>query len=398
MTSSILEPSIESSMVTPEVIAAHNSSRKRVTKRIAFFESDGVTPWEPEKTSRQAMEASISVDGSRDERRTLTLNVLNNKGVFDNRVDGFWYDKIVKAYRGLRYWSPSEYKYKHFEYKLGEFMIDQINTAWNSSVVEISGRDYSKKLMLDQFDEPVTFQDGSNVDELVKTIAWNGGIRRFRLNTGAISVNAPASFEEETSRWEAINKICEPFNVEVFFNNEGELETRIRKDVSDPSAVGLRFSIAGSNAPRNLISASRSSSDSQVFNAVRVYATGEENNVTGARFVCKLENTDPASPTSIQRIGRRPTSYSSELFTSQQEVDEYARKFFEVSTLQDFSLSFDGVVYPWLEANEIVNLEEDSGSRMLERYLVTEFSIPVGIGSMSGTAKRITKVGHVDVS
>lgn len=394
----MLELGYESSPVTEEVIKAHNASRKIVTKRVAIFEADGTTPWEPSKTARQAIEASVSVDGNRDERRTITLSLMNRDGTFDNTVDGFWYDKIIKAYRGLKYWSESEKKYKRFEYKLGEFMIDSIESDYGSPVVSVSGRDYSKKLMLDQFDEPTSFNEGSTVDDLVRTIALNAGIKRFKLNTGTTVINALAAFEAETSRWEAIREICKPYNIEVFFNNEGMLETRLFKDVTTAPVIDLVLNAGNdSGYPMNLISASQSSTDSNVFNAVRVYATAEQGSVTGARFVAVRENNDLSTPTCIQKIGRRPTTYSSDLFTSQQQVDEYADNFLKVSQLQDFSFSFDSVVYPWLEANSVIRVTERVNRNLVgpARYLLGEFTIPVGMGTMGGTGKRITQVGNV---
>lgn len=392
-----LVESRESGLITDEVIAAYNSSRKVVTRRIAFFESDGITPWRERETSRQAIEGTVSVDGSRDERRTISIKILNLNGVFDNKPDGFWYDKIIKAYRGMRYWSEGTQEYKYFEYKLGEFMIDTISRDANSPVVEVNGRDYTKKLLLDQFDEPTSFNEGSNVDELIKTIAINGGIKKFKLNTGTVNINAIIAFEAETSRWEAIKKICDPFNIEVFFNNEGQLESRLFKDVSNAADSGFHLNVGGvKSVPRNAISSSGESSDGNVFNAVRVYATAEQGSVTGARFVAVRENNDPESPTSIQRIGRRPTTYSSDLFTSQQQVDQYADNFLTNSLLQDYSLSFESVTYPWLEANDVIQVYEEAPSGFPTRYLLSEFSLPIGLGPMSGSGKRITRVGHVD--
>ena len=394
--SNFLDETVESGVITPEVTKAYNSSRLRTTRRIAFFERDGVTPWQEELTSRQAFEGSVMIDGSRDERRSFSLKVLNTSGIFDPKPDGLWYDKIIKCYKGIRYRDAFGAN-KHFEYKLGEFMIDKIDIDQNSSVVDINGRDYTKKLLLDEFDEPTLFNEGSNLDEMVKAIALNGGVKRFNLGVPGITVTASAAFEAETSRWEAIKKLCEPHNVEVFFDNEGRLVTRLYKDVSKSADQLFDLNVSKIDMPRNLISAKRSLSDTQVFNAVRVYATGEQGNVTGARFVAVREDKDPQSPTSIQRIGRRPKSYSSDLFASQQQVDEYADRFIANAALQDCSFSFESMMYPWLEANDVIRVYDDSDNQYLPvRYLLSEFTVPVGLGTLSGSGKRITKVGHVD--
>lgn len=377
--------------VTDEVIAAYNSSRKHVTRRLEFYEADNITLWKPKETRSVAADGSVSVDGSRDERRQLSVNLLNVDGVFDHNPYGFWYDKIIKPYRGIYFWSESNRRYMHFEYKLGEFLIDKIDTEVDSRIVSVSGRDFAKKLLLDSFDEPTTFKAGQKLDDLVKTIATNGGISKFNLNSGSIVLNESAAFDADTKRMDAIKKVCEPHNIEVYFDHEGRLTTRRYKDPSSPVTVDFSVTV------KNRISAKKSSSDANVFNSVRVVATSENSSVTGERFVALRENRNATSPTSVQRMGRRVKRYSSPLFASQQQVNEYADRLLANSMLEDFQLSFETIMVPWLEANSVIVCDDtDRPDSVPLRFLLTDFNLSLNPGPMSGTGKRIIKAEYTD--
>lgn len=75
------------------------SPTTRHTRRVEIYESDGVTRW-PKDTRARLVDGSVSVDYSRDERRTLDLTLENEDGVLVNAPGEFWYDKIIKVFRG----------------------------------------------------------------------------------------------------------------------------------------------------------------------------------------------------------------------------------------------------------------------------------------------------------
>lgn len=73
----------------------------RHTRRVEIYEADGVTRWAKDKALR-LKDGSVSVDYGRDERRTLDLTLSNDDGVLINAPGEFWYDKIIKVFRGVR--------------------------------------------------------------------------------------------------------------------------------------------------------------------------------------------------------------------------------------------------------------------------------------------------------
>lgn len=91
-----------------EVIAAIERGTSEIIRRIEFYEADGKTRWyptgDPNTDKSRLVEGSISVDSSRDERRTLDLTLLNNDKLLNpNSNGGLWYDKVIKVFRGVKY-------------------------------------------------------------------------------------------------------------------------------------------------------------------------------------------------------------------------------------------------------------------------------------------------------
>lgn len=72
----------------------------RHTRRIEIYEQDGTTRWTKD-TVQRLKDGSVSIDASRDERRTLDLTLDNSDGVLLNAPGEFWYDKIIKVFRGV---------------------------------------------------------------------------------------------------------------------------------------------------------------------------------------------------------------------------------------------------------------------------------------------------------
>lgn len=383
-------------VVNDEVISAYNQTRLLTTRRIEIYESDGETPWVEGNLQGRLVSGDISVDSTRDERRTFNAVLSNHDGVLKHDINsGFWYDKILKVYRGLKFYDSFS-QFRHFEVQVGEFMIDNLNDSRFPNQVSVSGRDYTKKLILDQFSADTSFGTGQQVDDLVKVIATNAGIRKFRLGANGAMIGTTVTLARESSRWAGIKQICESQNIEVYFDREGYLVTRPYDDVST-SAPYYTLSLEGSS--RNVNDFSKSSSDSNIFNSVIVTGTSEEETVTGYRWISVLENTDSDSPTNIYRIGRRVFPYQVSYITSQAEADDLARRLLTVKQLEDFELQFTSVCCPWMEAGRVLefrNPKEDSS--VPTRFLYSNFTIPMGLGPMSGSGKRIVIVGQANVT
>ncbi len=92
------------------VTDAIESGQCFITRRIEFYESDGETLWLPsddDDTMLRLIDGNVTVDSTRQERRGLDLTLLNNDNLLrPNPNGGFWYDKVIKCYRGISYTNP----------------------------------------------------------------------------------------------------------------------------------------------------------------------------------------------------------------------------------------------------------------------------------------------------
>jgi len=379
-----------SPFLTQEVRDAYNSARITTTKRLEIYEADAVTLWRPQDFSERMIEGSISVDSDRDERRQFTLVLKNEDGLLIHDEDEFWYDKILKFYRGIKYRDASN-QVKRFEMQVGEFMIDSISDARFPYNLSVTGRDYTKKLMLDHLVADTSFGAGSMVDSVVKTLATNGGITKFRLGAGGVTVGSNAVFARKATRWECIRSMCNALNIEVYFDREGYLVTRPFRDVST-SAPTLILDSRSSTA--NIIDFNKSTSDTRVKNHIVVIGTSEEETVSGFKYIAIRENKDLNSPTCIQKIGRRTQETEVSYLTSQTQANQLADRLFKIGALEDYDLTFSIRAVPWLEAGEILEFDNPrENDTVPTRFLFKSFDLGMKLGPVSGNGKRIVIVG-----
>lgn len=88
------------SVPPPEVLSEFLGATTRHTRRIEIYEQDGTTRWEGDNVSR-LKDGSVSVDYDRDERRAIDLTLTNGDGGLITAPGEFWYDKVIKVYRGV---------------------------------------------------------------------------------------------------------------------------------------------------------------------------------------------------------------------------------------------------------------------------------------------------------
>jgi len=351
----------------------------QVTRRIEILNSD-LTPW---KTDAGLITGSVSVSQSREERRTFQVTLDNEDGSLNNYPGGFWYDKIIRIYRGITY--PGGF----YETQLGEFLIDNISSAHFPDDVEVSGRDYTKKLLTSKFTQATSFAANQAPEQLIKTIAQNGGISSARmvLPTTGIVLDKERTFERGVERWKAIKEIATAFGYEVFFDAQGYLVMQVYRDpVTTPEVWTFDTGPYG-----NMISFRKSASDTRIYNSVVV--TGEATDVAVPAFGI-AKNTEPTSPTRIAAIGERVYQYTSSFITTNAQAQDVANKFLKVHALEQFEVSIDSLVFPWLEVGEIiVFLDPTPNPFEPTRYLLSDLTIPLELGAMQGAAKRVSVVG-----
>lgn len=357
--------------------AVVNSSVTEVIRKVDIYESDSVTPW---ALDIKTIGGNISVDQTRTERRTLDLTLRDDDGQFRITPDGFWYDKIIKVQRGVRTLEGDHLS------PLGSFMIDSTNRANFPDTLAVTGRDFTKKLIVDKFVVPTSFAANQALETIIKAIALNGGIDKFILPNSGVTITREFFFDKGTSRWDAINELATAHGFEVYFDPN---EYMVMAEIQDPLTSPVTFTfktgddgvITGFNKRTN---------DARLFNHIGVSSESSDT----VPVYAEATNTEPTSPTRIARIGRRFWSYSSAFIETQAQAQSVANKFLKTMALEQFDVSIDSLVVPWLDAGSIVRFEDpDPSPTDPSEFLLSSFSIPLGLGKMTSNCKRVTVVG-----
>lgn len=277
-----------------------------------------------------------------------------------------------------------------YEVPLGEFMVDNIAEGHFPSTVRAAGRDYTKKLQLHKLGRPTIFQEGTDISTVVSALSAQADVFRTKLDTRARVLATDVSYEKGSDVYGILKEITETHQLELFFDNFGVEVVRPYLDpLTSPTTLQIRTGADG-----NLVSYTKSSNDSRIFNVVQVTSDNSGTASAGALVYGEASNTEPSSPTRVERLGSRVHTYSSALVTSDLQAEEMAQMWLKIMALEQFELNFSSLVYPFLEAGEIVEfIDPRPGEGEPSRLLLTNFDIPLTLAPMSGTGKRVVIVG-----
>jgi len=354
-----------------------------VYRRVDIYEEDGTTPYLSDVgfTSGQ-----VTIDSAKDERRMLDLVIGNPDGAIKHGTDGLWYDKIIKPYRGCYYLEDGIQKV--WEVQLGEFMIDELTSQNFPHSISVKGRDYTKKMLEDQFTSAVTFPAGRTIESVIDTIAANGFITKRMLPVTGHVLGKDFTFEAQTSRWKACVDIATAYGHELYFDANGYLTLR---EYQDPTTSPTVFTFT-TGATGTIASWSKTTNDTRIYNKINVTGSTDGG---GLPAHATATNDNPASPTSTVNLKRTKVyNYSSSFIETDEQAQDVADKFLAIHALEEFTLSLQTLVLPWLEAGEIISFEiDDAGPLDPTRFLLSSFAIPLGLGTMSPVGKKVEIIG-----
>jgi hypothetical protein len=276
-----------------------------------------------------------------------------------------------------------------YVWQLGEFLIDTIGRPHFPHTISISGRDFVKKLQLAKFAQTTSFAANSTkVCDIIQAIALNGGITKFKFANPSSLLNAIATYDRGSARWDACVKLAESINHELFFDAVGNL---VLRPFVDPltAPVSYSFTNASGNNVSNLASYGRATDDNQMFNHVVVYSSNPDFPLVYG----EVENNQVSSPTRIAAIGRRTWTYESAMVTTNAQAVALATSFLKVLGLEQYNLNLESFVLPWLEAGDaVLTTLTDAAAGDPTRFLLSSFGVPLGLTTMTANVKRVTIV------
>lgn len=393
MTTPISAPSLPSIGRPPdEVIAALVSGVVDITRRVEIYESDAVTPFAIDNWNSRLVDGSITVDGSRDERRMCDFTLENNDYALNvNPIDGFWYDKILKAFWGINYYN-SLGQFVHWEMQVGEFMIDRIDEDYFPNICKVTGRDYAKKCLISDIVNSIQFSNDYPVEQIITALAANSGVTKFRMPYTGLAFNDDVVFDPGTARWEMMKRLADSIGYEVYFTSDGYLTMR---SYQDPVLSPLAWTFDTSTKQGSLVSFKRSSDDSLVKNhTIVIGATVTDDSGVSTTAFGEAVNDDLGTPTNRARIGDRTNIFKSDYITETPDAQTLAETRLRVMALEQFNIDFSSAVIPWIDANDIVDIVNPKDSIYVPaRFLLSNYTLSFSLGAMTGIGKRVTIVG-----
>lgn len=277
---------------------------------------------------------------------------------------------------------------EYWETQVGEFMIDRITEPHFPHEVRITGRDYAKKCKASKFTQATQFDPGYNLESLISQLASNAGIQKRQLPATDVVVGRTFYFDRGVSRWDAMKEIATAYNYDLFFNAQGYL---VLKKFSDPSTDAPVFYIQ-TGKDGQIASYEKSTSDARLYNHVLV--TGESSDSDVLPVWATAVNDDPRSPSRRSEIGDRLYEYTSSFITTTAQAQSVADSFLAVHSLEEFELNFETLMLPWMEAGELIGFIDPRPAKGDPTvFLLTNLTIPLALGPMGGTARRVTNTG-----
>lgn len=316
------------------------------------------------------------------------------------RVDEFdggsqeFYDNCAALIGRAANWVDTYVALDKWECQIGEFLSDSIqDDEGMPGVIKVTGRDYTKRCMKSKFAKATTFAKTLLIEDVIRSVASNAGIRKFDLPVTNVALGKDMTWERDTERWQVMQDIAEAHNYELYFNAEGYLTMRKFRDPSTSAPTLLLRTGPGGN----LISRGAKTSDGELFNHVTV--VGESSDSSVPLIFGEAINNDPNSPSRVGSetdtggIGDRVKNITSSVITSSLQAQELAEALLAVSGLEEFELNFSVVLFPWIEPGDIVEMvESDSTYWGPSRYLISSISLPLDLSPMTGNGKRVTNV------
>jgi len=276
-----------------------------------------------------------------------------------------------------------------WEVQVGEFMIDKIAESHFPYTVRVNGRDYTKKCLNSKFTTATAFADGTAIETAIGAMAASAGCTKMLLPPTGHALGKDYFFERGVSRWEAMLEIASAFGYELFFDAQGYL---LMRENLDPVTAPLSYTLATGPSVGNLVTYEKNLNDTRIYNHIIV--TGESADSEVLPVSAEATNTEPSSPTRVSEIGDRVYQYTSAFITTTLQAQDVADKFLKIHALEEFDLNFESINFPWLEVGEIVEFVDPRPSAgQPTRFLLSSISLNLGLGAMSGNAKRVTVVG-----
>lgn len=307
---------------------------------------------------------------------------------FDQTVLGGAYDQVCGLVGAAARWLDTYEPIDYWDTQIGEFVFEDIDTdSKDPGLMRVTCKDYTARCLQAKLPTATTYTAGTSFDGFIKAQASNSMCFKQSVPPTGKTLPKDLTYEADTERWKIMKETSTAMGYELFFNSQGYLVLRPFQDpLLTPASLVLSD---GENG--NLVDKSSKASGNRIKNWI--VARGESSDATVLPVWAEAKNDQVGHPARISKIGPRFDSFTSPLLTSTAQCQETANNLLRVAGLEEFTMNFSAILFPWLECGEIVELTPDSNDDSIqepERFLISTLSFPLDMNPMSGTGKRVT--------
>lgn len=281
---------------------------------------------------------------------------------------------------------------RSWECQVGEFNITTLDDSSSSALIKLKGVDYTLRLEEDKIPTAFAYLKGQNIATLIKGVAGSSGFTKFRIDpaVAGFTLTSDLAFDRGTSRWEIITKFRENVNIDVFFDQEGYLTAQPYRDPTTAEAdIDFRY-----NTPNGNVVKWDRTVEANIVNSWMVMSSSDDGLPAGQMFSAYVQNLEPASATSVQKIGVKYNEFVSAALDSNAACVALGTTLLSTSALEAYSINFEVVAIFWADVNQILSFYNADFSSRFTNFLLTDFTIDLAPGTGSVTGKRTAIIGY----
>lgn len=334
-----------------------------------------------------AIEGTVTTD--EDRRRSVDLRFVDPTGALApvDASDAFFPNRVLRVERGVFVNGGPEYV------TLGTFLIDRplIDVGPAGVQISVQAQDRLKLAVKSRVITPEVYDSGTPVGDVLKAIAQAAGMGAdlYAMDDGGKALAADRFLDPGLDRVEAMKTLAHDYALDLYVDADGLLTCH--PSITSLDAVSPVYGLSrGSDAI--MLGLVKELSDDRLYNHVLV--TGEAADLPPVS--AEARDLNPASPAynpidGTGPIGDRLYTYSSALIRDEQMAQEVADATLIRVALIEEAIRVPSVPHPALEVGDSVEVVEPASSTA-DEYLIDTLTMPVGVGSMTLTARKLRRL------
>ncbi len=337
---------------------------------------------------------SYSENYQQGQRRNLNITLVNIDGKYTPNINGIWANNKYRFDIGLEY-NETIYWFPRGIYIIGN---PDLTKGISEREVTLELRDKFARLEGKMGTTEGTYEIpvGTEIKKAIKDILLLDAGDGYPLDLKPIIYDevfegrvTPYTLTKEggTSLSEMILDLAIMLNAECFYNTDGNLCFINVDDTTNDVNKPLLWSYNSSNNMCSLINPKWDFEN--VVNEVHIVGA----NINDEIYSAMSKNTNPYSPLTIERIGRRieriedQNIYSDRL--AKERADYELRKFSILRT----TITLDSCFIPLLLVNNLIEIEDEFFNWKREKFLIQDISF--GLGTESNMTISCTNIDNL---